>query len=176
MANTAADPSPLDPLNRMEPDEPRFVLRGKDAAAPCAITEWAARTRLLSYRRHMDDNGNPKTQSDREAHVANLTKCAEAEVLALEMESWRKGRESDAQPGIRAVYDETTRTADQIRALKNKQKTDQIRDHIQEARYHLKLALELAEQHGVVGLDPYYTEGALQHFGDFAGNLEVKGD
>lgn len=67
---TKNDPGTYDCYDKAEPDEPMFVLLGRDPLAPALVEEWAA-------ARHNSEPDDPK--------VAEALECADA------MRSYRRG-------------------------------------------------------------------------------------
>ena len=68
---TKDKPGKYDCYLRAEPDEPLFVLRAKDPAAPAAVRAWIA-----ERQKRVDKPGEAE-------------RLAEAETCALAMETWR---------------------------------------------------------------------------------------
>lgn len=78
---TKSNPGKHDCYNNALPDEPMFVLLGRDPDAPRLIREW------VEERRNMI--------SAKQRPIADLNMCAEASQLADDMEKWR--RENDGK-------------------------------------------------------------------------------
>lgn len=72
---TKNDPGPFDCYANAEPDEPMFILLGRDADAPGLVELWA------DVR---EDNGE------------DADKVAEARKLAEDMRTWRTANRPDA--------------------------------------------------------------------------------
>lgn len=137
--STAANPSPFDPLDRMPPDEGRFVIREKDPAGPPSMTAWAHARRNWAIRRYgIEPTGDAKRLLD-----AEMLQCRQAEDLALDwQEKLSGGEEVEAQ---KATYNEVRQTEEQLTAAKRqKVRTDLLR-HLSEAD---ALAHELIEIDG----------------------------
>lgn len=134
MPGTAANPSPFDPLDEMEPDEPRFVLRGKDHAAPGAITEWSRLRRNKAL--HDFNKIEEPTEKDRLALSSELSQCREADDRAMEMQDWRLGQAKPEGDG-RASYNDIERTQEQLAELARKKRLEGLLRHVQEGRFHL---------------------------------------
>lgn len=75
---TKNNPGQFDCYANAEPDEPMFVLLGRDPCAPTAVRDWADHRELLIDR-------GQKPESDR-AMVKEARECAAA------MDAWRKER------------------------------------------------------------------------------------
>jgi len=69
------DPGKFDCYEKALPDEPMFILLGRDPQAPALVRQWAER------RRQLIQSGN-RPRSD-------MAMVEEAEGCALVMESWR---------------------------------------------------------------------------------------
>ena len=149
MSNSAADPSPFDPLERMPPDEPRFVLRGSDPDAPSTITEWAALHRKRSIRTNLDDKMAAKSEKHFNAHKAALSKAAAAEDLAHEMTDWRNGNE-EAVEGSRVTHG-VEKTEEQLEALAGQKKRERALKQIQETRFHIGEMVDQLLDVGIFG-------------------------
>jgi hypothetical protein len=72
---TKNNPGEFDCYNNALPDEPMFILLGRDPTAPLRVEEWA------KAREHLINFGH-RPESDR-AMVAEARECAEA------MRAWR---------------------------------------------------------------------------------------
>lgn len=76
---TKNDPGQYDCYAKAEPDEPMFILLGRDPNAPAAVRKWAdSRNRMI--------NAGEKPDSDKAI-------VQEALALADEMERWHRLRE-----------------------------------------------------------------------------------
>lgn len=83
---TKNNPGEYDCYAKAEPDEPIFVLLGRDPLAPELVRMWA------EERQGMIDRG--------EKPASDAAKIEEAEALAAEMEAWwRKREEARGNPG-----------------------------------------------------------------------------
>lgn len=67
---TKKEPGKWDCYAKAEPDEPVFILLGRDASAPARVRKWA-------YERELLGNDDPE-------------KIAEARRVADDMERWRR--------------------------------------------------------------------------------------
>lgn len=77
--STKLHPSTNDCFDKALPDEPVFVLLGRDLAAPGTVRQWA-------YQRERAIVAGEKPEEDR-------AKVAEARALARTMEQWRANRD-----------------------------------------------------------------------------------
>lgn len=133
--STAENPSPFDPLDEMPPDEPRFLIRGRDRQGPPTITEWARLTRNAAIKQYGTD---PRSQRDKRALEAVLLKCAAADDDAAEMAEWQRGNlKADEQ---RASYSGIQQTEEQIAALREHRRLEALLRAIQEGRFYLSEA------------------------------------
>lgn len=71
-------PGPLDALDKQRPDEPRFVLLGRDPSAPAAVLFWVDARRKIALQ--IEDTPTAR---------AELIQCSEAEMVAHDMRCWR---------------------------------------------------------------------------------------
>ena len=83
MTSTKVEPGPYDAFEKAEPREPLFVLLARDHASPGAITEWCRLRRNVATK---------TLDWESDAFAAEMRQCAEAEAVALEMNSWRTGQ------------------------------------------------------------------------------------
>lgn len=129
---TPENPSPLDPFDKLEPDEPYFRVRGKDPAGCGTVTEWARITRTKALAKFGPE---PKTERDKSALKAVLAKCAQAEELAFIMQEYAEGHE---RPGdTRATYNELQQTEEHLAEVQAKRRLEGLMRHMQEGRYHI---------------------------------------
>lgn len=128
--STAEQPSPFDPLDRMPPDEPRFVIRGSDPAGPNAITEWARVRRNLAFKQY----GPDATGDARRLLEADLVQCKEAEELAL---LWREIQQGHEVPDEqRATYAGLELTEEQIAASRRQKNQAELLRHLRDADFY----------------------------------------
>lgn len=130
MLSTAAHPSPFDPLADMPPDEPRFVVRGKDPAGPGTITEWCRLTRNWAIKLW----GGSSSAEDQRRLTAKLLQCAAAEEQAAEWAERLAGGE--AIEGTNATYQDDHRTEVQLAALATEKRKQVLVRHLREAAFH----------------------------------------
>jgi len=147
MSNTAENPSPFDPLDKMPADEPRFILRGKDPVTPNCILEWATCTRRWAYRKY---GVEPKNRKDADALKALLAKCREAEKQAFEISEWANDNAVDMGQA-RASYNDQQQTAEALAELERRRKIDVLIRFIQEGRFNLCEAKDGLESMGLIG-------------------------
>lgn len=105
MTSTAATPGEYDALEKARPDEPLFTLLARDPAAPATVRFWVDRRRAAL----MDELGECTSKAGHfpapEGIRAELSKLTEAEMVAFEMDRWRKGQpEHDTTTPKRASY------------------------------------------------------------------------
>jgi hypothetical protein len=143
MPAAAANPSPFDPLDRLEPEEDRFVIREKDPCGPPTITEWC---RLRRNRAAKLYGTNPVGDAKRLLD-AELAQCAEAEEKALE---WSARQAGAAEEGAKATYADVALTEEQVAKAKRQKDFDAVRRHLREAAYH---AAEIVEADGADELE-----------------------
>jgi hypothetical protein len=127
----ASQPSPFDPLPRLEPGEDRFVIREKDPVGPQSLTGWSAARRLWAFKRY---GTNPaKGTEERRLLDAELAQCAEAEEKAL---AWRE-RQTDGAPADeqRATYADAVQSESQIAAVKRQKLQADLERNLAEADY-----------------------------------------
>lgn len=134
MSNTAENPSPFDPLDRMEPDEPRFVIRGRDPIGPAVLSEYA---NLLRRRAIRELGENPHRIVDRKALKAAKLKAAEVDELAFAFQDYGSKAE---QPAEQRLSHGTQQTVEQLAELHARKHRNALREHLQEARYHIEEA------------------------------------
>lgn len=147
MSNTAENPSPFDPLADMPPDEPRFILRGRDPAAPPAVTEWARVHRSRAYSDLTDDKGSPKSREAKVQLAAALQKAANADELAMDM---REYQHSVARPREDRLSNGAEKTQEQLVELDRHRQRKVALEHLQEGRYHLNEAREAFLEMGLI--------------------------
>ena len=151
---TAANPSAFDPLADMPPDEPRFVLRGKDQSSPPAITAWSHDRRNRAFR-EFNAIDNPSEQ-DRLKLKSELEQCREADELAMGMREWQQDHAApEGDP--RATYNAIERTQEQLAELARSKRLEAIRRHVQEGRYHVCEVRDGLADMGLIG-DAMVTE------------------
>lgn len=98
---TKLNPGPFDCYRSALPDEPMFILLGRDASAPDRIRDWVA-----AKRRDLLSGRNPDlVQSAGEAEIVeeDLRKCSNAEMIAHDMQVWRARNNGQWRltPGLR---------------------------------------------------------------------------
>lgn len=83
--STKEQPGPFDGMVKAAPDEPVFTLRAHDPIAPDRIHDWVELKRKSIRKAHADGE-----ISDAKRKL-ELIQCKEAEEIAWQMVSWRKG-------------------------------------------------------------------------------------
>ena len=111
MSNTLAEPGPYDPLGRTEPDEPIFPLVAHDRHSPATVRFWADLTRTSTMKAIVD---LPPNDPGIERLQEKLRQCSEADILAVDMERWVKGRPDEALTPVRARYSGGAVDADKL--------------------------------------------------------------
>lgn len=159
MTATLADPSPFDPIDRTAPDEPIFTLVGRDPFAPAAVRHWVDLTRSAACAGLIDAlPGAPEI----ERHQEKLRQCSEADIIAAEMDRWRKGHpERDERPA-RALYSGATLDAEALTESQRKEKIAEAVRDLREAAFHASEARDKLQALGL--LEPaevYSIEQAL---------------
>lgn len=84
-----------DALSKLRPDEPYFVLIGRDGLAPNLIDEWADRNR----RRALEDFNAGRI--DRERYERECRKSTQAEMAACDMRAFKNGQPAEVKDGPR---------------------------------------------------------------------------
>lgn len=161
MTNTAAHPGPYDPLDKAKPEEPIFTLVGRDPHAPGTVLHWVAQARAEAMA--LDDD---------EKRRHGLQKCTEAELIACDMMTFRKGHPAQSSAPARKTYSQAP-VADPGR-LDEARRRLAIAGAVQtlrEAAYHAKLA---QEQLAVLGIDPEMLQAALDCLNGVANAHEPK--
>jgi len=107
LINTLETPGEFDALSTLRPDEPYFLLIGRDRLAPGLVLQWADARRKLALA-----EGRAELEHD-------LRKCTEAEMIAWGMQEYKKGAaalpvvETEPKPGYGgAVIDAETHARD----------------------------------------------------------------
>lgn len=85
LINTLESPGEFDALSTLRPDEPYFILCGRDRLAPKLIYDWADQRRRQTLKEF--DAGN----ITKEARDFELRKCTEAETIASGMVEYKNG-------------------------------------------------------------------------------------
>ena len=85
---TKNNPGKFDCLSKAEPDEPMFILLGRDPTAPLVVTFWRA-LKLV-----MRANGDSQTSDE---------KLREATECSLAMEKWAKEHGKDPKKALAAM-------------------------------------------------------------------------
>lgn len=141
MTNTAANPGPYDPLEKAKPDEPVFTLVARDPHAPATVLHWVdlARTSAMA----IDDH-------DQRRH--DLQKCTEAEMIACDMITFRKGHPEQSTAPARKSYADPTAGATVSDEVKRRQAIGAAVQSLREAAYHTQVAREQLAAIGALGL------------------------
>lgn len=98
---TKNQPGTYDCYANAAPDEPMFVLLGRDRAAPIAVMVWAAARAALR---------------DRGAGDISDAQLAEAQACVAAMDAWARGLGKDPADARQVFYDWIVGYADLIRA------------------------------------------------------------
>lgn len=106
---TKNNPGDYDCYAKLEPDEPYFLLRGKDPAAPYLTMMWAASRRgdwngMLDLVNAMVINKEINARVSHEEH----SKLAESRQCALAMNEWRAQKLLPSAEGKTAMSGELT--------------------------------------------------------------------
>lgn len=101
LINTLDRPSEFDAAAKLRPDEPYFLLIGRDRSAPELVQQWADnnRKRALSEREDMSEE-----ELDEE-----LRKSTDAERIAWDMQAYKRGelrKEAKREEGTRPTYND----------------------------------------------------------------------
>lgn len=161
--STKAKPGPFDGMEKAKPNEPVFTLIARDPHAPAAILFWVDMVRKDVFGGDFDS----------EKAKEKLIQCTEAEMLAWEMDRWRKGLGEDKLEGFRAtIHGGPVDT----KALKQASVVDEIVNHLAEAQYHANEAAEkLAVGEDIVGFGTgewEELEVIIRRLGEIRGIIE----
>lgn len=153
--STAKNPSPFDPLDRMPPDEGRFVIRETDHAGPAAMTEWC-RVRRNALIRQFGTNpqGDAKRLFD-----AEMAQIRQAEDLALEWSERIAGGAATDEAG-RVPYADVVLSEEQVAAARIQRMRADLVQHLREADY---AAHELLEMEGPAASADFALQAAAIH-------------
>ena len=133
MTNTLATPGPFDPSDRTDPSEPVFLLVGRDPHAPAAVRHWVDLTRSAACAALIDAKpGAPEIERNQE----KLRQCSEADIIASEMDRWRKGQPDRDEGQARAVYSGTVLDAEQLSEAQRKEKIAEAVRDLREAAFY----------------------------------------
>jgi hypothetical protein len=132
----ATQPSPFDPLDRLEPSEDRFVIRENDPVGPAAITGWAHLRRNWLFKRY----GLKPVGDAARILKSELAQCAEAEEKALAWGERQSGQEAPDEQ--RATYAGAALTEEQVALAKRQKHRAELLSHLHEAAYHATEMLE----------------------------------
>ena len=161
MTNTAAHPDPFDVIEKAKPGEPVFTLLGRDKHAPATVLHWVGLARAEAMA--LDDD---------EQRRHGLQKCTEAELIACDMISFRKGHPEQSSAPARKTYTEA--------AVTDPGKLDEARRRLaiasavqtlREAAYFAKSA---QEQFAALGIDPEMLQAGLDCINGVADAFEPK--
>jgi hypothetical protein len=156
--------SPFDPLADLAPDEPRFVIRGRDPIAQRVIAFWAHETRNRAISRFASSSD----ERDAAKLAGKLRQCAEAEEVGFAMDEWAKGQ--TAAEGERANYQQVERTEAQIAELDRQKRIEAYRRHLREASYHLSEAIEGLAREEITPNGLREALNRTNHFADALGS------
>lgn len=90
LINTLERPGEFDAMAHLRPDEPYFLLVGRDRSAPPLVYEWADKRRRKTLA-EFEAGAITLEQRDME-----LRKCTEAESIASDMIAYKNGWEAQA--------------------------------------------------------------------------------
>lgn len=149
--NTLAEPGPFDPTEKMAPDEPMFTLAGHDPDAPETVHFWVGLRRKRAL-----------AMDDADAARAELIQCTDAEMIAFEMQRWRKGLPAEDTSAVkRASYSGHTATEAVRAEIALKELVGAGLAHLREAAYHIGEAHTKLGKAGV--LEPGDMIALLEH-------------
>lgn len=125
MTNTLERPGEFDALPKLRPDEPYFVLLGRDRLAPALVQQWADGNRHKAMR---EFNESEQTTADREVLDRELRQSTDAEQLSWDMKGYKQGQEYLTETGqltLNASYTghvqpESQRKKDAVQATKSR--------------------------------------------------------
>lgn len=169
MTSTKADPGPFDAFDKARPDEPIFVLLGRDPSAPATVTEWCRlrRNRALKEFDHSSD-----------ALAAELRQCAEAEAIALGMGDYRAGLEAVAEGERGGVGNYSGLTGESIEVRDHRLAAAEAVAHLREAAFHFSEGRERLIALGLLaGMGPFTprsTKATLNDINELADEVSPK--
>lgn len=85
LISTLESPSEFDALSKLRPDEPFFLLLGRDRLAPPLVQKWADENRERALREFSDGTINEERRN------RELRKSTQAEAIGWEMKSYKAG-------------------------------------------------------------------------------------
>jgi hypothetical protein len=138
MTNTAAQPGPYDPLEKAKPDEPIFTLVARDPHAPATVLHWVGLARAAAME-----------IEDHEQRRHDLQKCTEAEMIACDMITFRKGHPQQSAAPARSTYNPVVAGASD--EVKRRQSIAAAVQSLREAAYHTQTAREQLTAIGALG-------------------------
>ena len=150
----ASQPSPFDPLDRIESGEDRFVIREKDPVGPAVITFWAHRRRTREFKLY---GVRPTGDAERLLN-AELAQCKEAEDKALDWSERQSGGEAPVE--TRASYVDAVLSEQQVSQARRQKLAADLERHLAEADY---CAHELLELDGPAATPEQVEQGAAIH-------------
>jgi hypothetical protein len=166
VTNTLSEPGPYDPLDRTDPTEPVFPLVARDPHAPATVRHWVDLTRRTATSALLDlVPGSPEI----ERHKEKLRQCSEADIVAAEMELWRKGKPERAEAPVKVLYSGVTLDAGQLSEAQRKERVAEAVRDLREAAFHASEARDKLQALGV--LEPSETvaiEEALERVNSVA--------
>jgi hypothetical protein len=118
LINTLETPGEFDALANLRPDEPYFLLIGRDRLAPDLVQKWADENRKRTLREFEDGH---ITEERREAE---LRKSTQAEAIGWGMKAYKAGRRAEVLvSGEKETYtghklDEETLRRDRLQSQK----------------------------------------------------------
>lgn len=96
MTNTLERPGEFDALPKLRPDEPYFVLLGRDRLAPGLVQQWADSNR---HKAMQEFNASEKTTADEAVRDRELRQSTDAEQLSWDMKGYKQGQEYLVESG-----------------------------------------------------------------------------
>lgn len=124
MTNTLERPGEFDALPKLRPDEPYFVLLGRDRLAPGLVQQWADGNRHKAMK---EFNESEQTTADKAVLERELRQSTDAEQLSWDMKGYKQGQEYLIESGqlpltgyTGHVPEENQRKKDAVQATKSR--------------------------------------------------------
>lgn len=96
--NTLENPSEFDALVKLRPNEPYFLLLGRDTLSPPLVTGWADRNRRRALAEFNDD------KITREKLDQELRQSTDAEMIGASMKAYKAGHQAEQAKLKRTSY------------------------------------------------------------------------
>lgn len=148
MTSTITTPGPYDALEKAQPGEPMFPLLARDPCAPAAVTEWCRLRRNRAIRLY----GDVPEDRAQKLLAAEMSQCAHAEAMALEMGEWRAQEYADEPADGATRSQEVERSEEERQAASDRERREKVIRNLREAAYHLAEAREGGEAAGLIAL------------------------